>query len=136
MQISRHVVTPSEDLDPIALVVTHSDQTGGGKDNHRYCISNLNTVDNFNRQATPGYEHLEPVRQVDILFQSGNPAEGYNGVTLEALLAICEHRLLGAQEGPYHCDENTQALLGISHALNSLHRRTLRLIAEKALTEK
>ena len=134
MQISRHVVS-SSDLDPRALTITHSDQKGLGGDNHRYCISNFNTMDNYNRQATPGYEHLPPTRQLDILFQSGNPAEGFNGITIEALLAICEHRLLGCQEGPYQCEENLQALLGVSHALHSLHRRTIRVATDKVVTE-
>ena len=134
MQLSRHVVS-SSDLDPKALTITHSDQKGPGGDNHRYCISNFNTMDNYNRQPTAGYEHLPPTRQLDVLFQSGNPAEGFNGITIEALLAICEHRLLGCQEGPYKSEENLQALLGISHALHSLHKRTIRLATDKVVTQ-
>lgn len=136
MQLSRHVVSSSSDLDPKALVITHSDQKGPGGDNHRYCISNFNTVDNYNRQSTPGHDHLQPTRQLDVLFQSGNPAEGFNGITIEALLAICEHRLLGCQEGPYASEENQQALLGVSHALHFLHRRTYRVGLTKAIKTK
>lgn len=128
--LNRHVVS----ADAVeALKITVMDRKGAGGDNHQY------RVEGFDIQTNPSYSdrvHYDELKELNVFFQSGNPTEGQNGVTLEALLAICEHRLLGAEEGPHACDENAQALLGITHALNSLHRRTIRLAAEKALTEK
>lgn len=128
--LNRHVVS----ADAVeALKITVMDRKGAGGDNHQY------RVEGFDIQTNPSYSdrvHYDELKELNVFFQHGNPSEGQNGVTLEALLAICEHRLLGAEEGPHACDENVQALLGISHALNSLHRRTIRLAAEKALTEK
>ncbi|MNQ00167.1 hypothetical protein D3C85_128100 [compost metagenome] len=129
MQLSRHVVSSD---DPNNLVITVKDRPGPGGDCHHYEISN------FDLRTNPSYNdrmYVDSLEEVEIFFQQGNPAEGFNGVTIEALLAICEHRLLGCQEGPYKSEENAQALLGISHALHSLHKRTVRLATDKVVTE-
>lgn len=123
MQLSRHVVSSSSDLDSNALVITVKDQPGPGGDCHHYEISN------FNLSTNPSYNdrmYVDSLEEVEIFFQQGKPTEGFNGITLEALLAICEHRLLGCQEGPYKCEENQLALLGVTYALQSLHARTNR----------
>lgn len=48
-----------------------------------------------------------------------------NGITVEALLAICQDRLEGWQDGPYRCRENAIALTKIQEALHWLQHRTL-----------
>jgi hypothetical protein len=59
-------------------------------------------------------------------FQFGPIAEagGVNGVTIEALLAICIDRLRGFQSGQYPCRENALALTKIEESLMWLHKRT------------
>ena len=58
-------------------------------------------------------------------FQDGLPGEvGTNGVTIEALLAICADRLRGFQLGKFSCRENACALTKIDEALMWLHKRT------------
>jgi hypothetical protein len=123
MQLSRHVVS-SSDLDPKALVITAKDQPGPGGDCHHYEITN------FDLRTNPSYSdrmYVDSLEEVEIFFQQGNPAEGFNGVTLESLLAICEHRLVGCQSGPFACAENGEALEHITKAINTLHSRTDRL---------
>ncbi|WP_227620520.1 hypothetical protein, partial [Klebsiella pneumoniae] len=76
-----------------ALKITVMDRKGAGGDNHQY------RVEGFDIQTNPSYSdrvHYDELKELNVFFQSGNPTEGQNGVTLEALLAICEHRLLGA----------------------------------------
>ena len=61
----------------------------------------------------------------EIRFQQGHPNEqGFNGVTLEALLAVCMDRLEAFQVGPYPCNHNQEALQGIERALEALKDRT------------
>lgn len=60
----------------------------------------------------------------NIRFQVGDPAEGVNGVTLEALLAVCHDRLACFQAGPHACDHNAEALAHIDKALEALKDRT------------
>ena len=57
-------------------------------------------------------------------FQSGDPAEGINGISNEALLAIVEDRLAGFKKGPFSCRENAIALTKIQEAMMWLQRRT------------
>lgn len=64
-------------------------------------------------------------------FQSQEPELGVNGVTMEALLAICIDRLECFQKGPYPCRENALALTKIEEALLWLHRRTERLALDE-----
>jgi hypothetical protein len=60
-----------------------------------------------------------------ISFQDGNPQEvGPNGVTLEAVLAVCADRLACFQYGPHPSLYNAEALLGIERALEALKDRT------------
>lgn len=129
MQLSRHVVSPD---DPNNIVVTAKDQPGPGGDCHHYEITN------FDLRTNPSYSdrmYVDSLEEVEIFFQQGNPAEGFNGVTLEALLAICEHRLKGCQEGPYKCAENDLALTGIGVAIDALHARTHRANLAKGIAQ-
>lgn len=67
---------------------------------------------------------------VQIVFQSGRPdPEALVGVTMESLLAVCQHRLGMLQEGQFPCYENAEALKGVTKALDALKSRTLRQVA-------
>lgn len=60
-----------------------------------------------------------------VKFQKGNPADGVNGVTHEALLAILIDRLDHFQRGPFPSDHNGEAMHHLRVALMHLHNRTL-----------
>lgn len=61
-----------------------------------------------------------------IEFQNGPIKEaGVNGLSVEALLAIIEDRLIGFQDGQYACRENACALTKIQEAMMWLQKRTL-----------
>jgi hypothetical protein len=47
-----------------------------------------------------------------------------NGISIEALLAIVEDRLLGFQSGQFSCRENSIALTKVQEALLWLAKRT------------
>lgn len=61
-----------------------------------------------------------------IEFQKGPLKETIcpNGLSIEALLAIVEHRLECFQSGNYSCRENAIALTNIQQAMMWLHKRT------------
>lgn len=61
---------------------------------------------------------------VMIEFQNGNPAEGVNGISNEALLAIVEDRLKGFSAGRFATRENAIALTHVQTAMFFLHHRT------------
>ena len=65
------------------------------------------------------------IQQVHLNFQNGPIHEvGVNGISVEALLAIVEDRLLGFQSGQFSCQENGFALGYIQDALQWLGKRT------------
>lgn len=64
-----------------------------------------------------------------IQFQSKDPADGIDGLSMEALLAICADRLVGFQAGTFACDENANALACIHRAAHFLAERTRARIA-------
>ena len=65
-------------------------------------------------------------KQTLIEFQNGPIQEfGFNGWSIEALIAIVEDRLIGFQSGPYACRENAVALTKIQEAMMWLQKRTL-----------
>jgi hypothetical protein len=68
--------------------------------------------------------NVTPAGALRITFQTGNPAEGRNGVTIEALLAVCIDRLRDFQCGPFHCWENANALTSLLAAQETLKSRT------------
>ena len=58
-------------------------------------------------------------------FQKGPVKEtGENGIFLEDLLHICQHRLECFQAGDFACRENALALTKIQEALHWLNHRT------------
>src|SRR4051812_15043740 len=82
------------------------DEPGQGGACHEYRI----TTDSIG-----GGKSLNECR---ISFQNGPIKEnGVNGISQEALLAIVLDRLESFQNGPYACDANKMALIGVQTAL-------------------
>ena len=117
-ELTDHRVNPANDLIKIHVM----DAPGAGGAHHYYAIT---------LPPTPAeVERGIPGRQTDILFQNGPIAEaGVNGVTQEALLAICIDRLRSFQAGPYACRENALALTKMEEAQMWLLERTRRRMA-------
>lgn len=70
----------------------------------------------------------EELWQLD--FQEGAiPEHGFNGISIEALLAICIDRLRGFQAGPFPSMDGENALYLLQNALRSMQKRTLERIA-------
>lgn len=102
-EIHDHKVNPANDQ----LQILVHDEPGAGGANHEYSIQ------------------LPQGGFFKIGFQNGPIAEaGVNGVTQEALLAICIDRLRCFQKGPYSCRENALALTKLEEAQHWLHSRT------------
>lgn len=102
------------------FVVREGEPNIGSGAHNRYTICNYDAAEN------PLYEDGDASDLV-ILFQNGPVGpEGTkrNGVTIEALLAVCADRLMGFQNGPQACEQNARALAGIESALWALHERT------------
>ena len=99
------------------------DGPGQGNACHHYRVSGFNTGSNA---SDPFAErHGEPATYGTILFQNGPVQEsGANGISMEALLAIVEDRLLGFQSGSFVCCENAVALTKIQEAMMWLQKRT------------
>jgi hypothetical protein len=109
-EISDHMINPANDL----LLLRVLDEPGSGGASHEYEIST--------EAIGGGGLSLLPL---SIRFQDGPIAEaGINGVTQEALIAICIDRLRSFQGGPYACRENALALTKLEEALHWLHSRT------------
>lgn len=107
-QINDHIINPVNDKLQIQVL----DEPGAGGANHLYRI-----------QFEDKEENLV---LIDIPFQNGPIAEqGVNGVTQEALIAICIDRLRCFQAGQYSCRENAIALTHMETALLFLQKRTL-----------
>lgn len=64
------------------------------------------------------------VRTHCLVFQDGDPANGINGISHEALLAIVRDRLEGFHRGPFATAENHQALVYVTQAMDCLKQRT------------
>ncbi len=110
--VNDHIINPANDR----IVIEVLDEPGQGGANHVYHVNwmPLNLEDNRAPNA------------VTINFQNGPIAEfGINGVTQEALMAICIDRLRSFQKGPYSCRENAVALTKLEESLMWLQRRTI-----------
>lgn len=104
-EIRDHVINPNNDK----LQIYTTDEPGPGGANHQYII------------ALP-----EHTNGLGISFQKGPIAEvGINGVTQEALIAVCIDRLRSFQAGPFACRENAIALTKLEEAMHWLQQRTL-----------
>src|SRR6187399_2589863 len=78
-------------------------------------------------QRLPGVvlDAVEPLQEVVIRFQDGNPKFKITGFTNEALLAIVADRLTCFNNGPFKSRENAIALTKIEEAMLWLMKRTL-----------
>lgn len=107
-EITGHKVNPANDKLCIMVV----DEPGAGGACHEYEIT--------------GYGRLNVNGVTRISFQNGPIAEeGVNGITQEALLAICIDRLRSFQAGKFACRENAIALTKLEEAQLWLFSRTL-----------
>lgn len=69
---------------------------------------------------------LDGIMHTEIRFQRGPvPIAGRNGITMEALLAIVADQIDCFQQGPYPCEENEAALVGVLRAIRKLKERTV-----------
>ncbi len=112
-ELTGHKVNPANDKIRITVI----DEPGAGGANHHYEV------------AIPGWtrgpDGSNPSGIWDIRFQNGPIAEvGVNGITQEALLAICIDRLRSFQAGPFACRENALALTKMEEAQMWLLQRT------------
>lgn len=118
-ELTDHRVNPANDKLKIEVL----DEPGAGGANHLYRISGFNTATNPSDPFVA--KHGAPADYSTVLFQNGPIAEtGVNGVTQEALLAICIDRLRSFQAGPYACRENALALTKMEEAQMWLLQRT------------
>lgn len=102
--------------DPGPVLLADHDRLGPGGVTHRYIIE----ADYTRNPAAANACTL-----IEIPFQFGGvPDHGVNGVTVEALIAICIDRLTRFQAGPFKCQENHDANKHLWAALHSLHERT------------
>lgn len=122
-KIEKHKVNGANETLDIAV----TDAPGSGGANHRYEVTGFDTTGNASR--TQG-DAIGKETSLLVLFQNGPIKEaGVNGITQEALLAICEDRLLCFQAGQYACADNAEALTHIQQAMECLQRRTKARIA-------
>jgi hypothetical protein len=117
--INSHKAAPLDN----DLTITCDDEPGAGGACHLYTIKGFSTATNASDPFIGRYG--SPAEHATILFQNGTiPEMGVNGVTIEALLAICIDRLECFQAGPANCNENAWALEKCREALSRLHQRT------------
>lgn len=102
------------------LIVQVDDEPGSGGACHRYLIASQDDAD-----EDSGLIDCGPKVWTRIDFQNGPiPEKDVNGVTIEALLAVCIDRLEGFQSGKFACEANQTALDSLKTALSALHSRT------------
>lgn len=110
-EIVSHKVNTANDTLKIQVI----DEPGAGGACHKYRISGFDP----RKSPTPC-----PSPMI-ISFQNGPIAEaGVNGVTQEALIAICIDRIQCFQAGPFACPENALALTKLEEAQMWLQKRT------------
>lgn len=123
--ITDHIVDPSIDN----IVINVVDAPGAGGASHRYDLTGFELVDNPSAGFGESEFSKNQVRNICnktiILFQNGPLKEAKrNGITQEALIAICIDRLRSFQKGDFSCRENAIALTHLEDALMWLQKRT------------
>lgn len=89
------------------------DEPGPGGAHHEYVIQPIDKTLDY------------PLPYSTINFQNGPVKEaGENGIFIEDLLAICQHRLECFQAGDFACRENALALTKLQEAMHWLNHRT------------
>ena len=115
--LTDHQVNPANDQ----LKIQVMDQPGSGGANHHYRIFGFSTQSNTSASAVVNNDETA----LDILFQNRPIGEfGVNGITQEAIIAICIDRLRSFQSGPYACRDNEIALTKLEEAQMWLLKRT------------
>ncbi len=111
--VTAHQVTEADKK----LTIQALDEPGAGGAYHVYGVSGLSPHPSLPANGLPELQV--------IAFQQG-PVENDtpNGITIEALLAICKHRLDCFQAGPYPSQYNDRALIYIEQAIAALQERT------------
>lgn len=123
----RQLDNPHVEVQNCPLVITARAPYGSFG---RYDITGFNTASHPDEMK--GSSHL----RTSIFFQSTDPKkEGWNGLTIESLLAVCADRLQGFQDGLWPCTENDMALSCIQEAIGHLNNRATR-VAEGRLEPK
>ena len=108
-----------------ALTITVLDAAGSGGAHHAYEITGPSYWKNPSFPYDAGAPET-PAGALTILFQNGPiPANGVNGITVEALLAICADRLRCFQAGPFASADNGFALFNLEESMRWLQKRTL-----------
>lgn len=116
-QVTMHQIPGVET--PISIFATDAKGSGGAY--HRYEIEGLDVGRN---ESKPSWVPNDS--RCVILFQNGPvPQHGFNGVTMEHLLAVAGHRLQSFQAGPFASADNEEALGHIGMAIDALNRRTI-----------
>lgn len=111
-----------------ALKIEVLDQPGSGGACHLYQITGFDTASNPSDPFVARYGKSSD--HTTIIFQNGPIGEaGYNGGSIEALLAIVRDRLEGFQSGQYASDDNACALANVEAAMGWLQKRTRERIA-------
>lgn len=117
-ELTDHIVSGDQ---AVRLAIHVVDESGAGGANHLYQITGFDTENNVSRG-----QFVEADSFIDILFQNGPIKEaGVNGITSEALIAICIDRLRSFQSGQFACRENAIALTHFEEGLMWLQRRTV-----------
>lgn len=115
------------------LQINVLDEAGHGGASHMYSITGLDISRNSSYVACDSEfpsNYDGPEDSAWIVFQNGPIKEfGVNGVTQEALLAICIDRMRCFQAGPFACEANQLALDHMLIALRNLQTRTRERIA-------
>ena len=93
------------DRNGVTVEALNTLRVSGGPDGHSYAVDHGGAV-------------------VAIEFQRGPVKKfGLNGLSTEALLAICHHRLTVLNMGQYRCFQNARAIASIADALAQLEDR-------------
>lgn len=112
-QITDHKIDGVDNLLEIQVL----DEPGAGGANHVYQISG--TGPNTALMCVISFQN-GPIQEVEL-----------NGVTQEALIAICMDRLRGFQSGKFACENNAFALEHLELGLGYLQQRTRDRIARE-----
>lgn len=124
MQVVDHHRIGNDSVDHLNILAVEEPGHGGAY--HHYVVSSSA------QPPLPGSDqtHVNVKALADIHFQEGPIKEaGVNGITQEALIAICMDRLEGFQAGPYPSADNMEALQHLAMAMECLQRRTRERLA-------
>lgn len=121
-QITHHHVG---DASVDHLQIHAVDEPGSGGAYHEYLVSSNQLEPASVTRGEGEAISVELQTLGEVHFQNGPIKEtGVNGLTQEALIAICMHRLECFQDGPFPSEDNAEALEHLAKAMECLQRRT------------